>query len=127
MPSQPGEPFPDAGHVVVEYLADYEKRYELPVQRGVRVEGVHRGGPHLRVETDSGAWHARAVINATGTWSRPFLPSLPGGRACTGRQVRTVGYCRPADFAGRRFVVAGAGNSGAQIAADLALNGVETA
>jgi putative flavoprotein involved in K+ transport len=122
MPPQPGETFPDAGHVVA-YLAHYEKRYELPVQRGVRAEAVHRGGPLLRVETDSGTWQARAVISATGTWSRPFLPAVPG--AFTGRQLHTTGYRRPADFADQRVVVVGGGNSGAQIAADLTLNGVE--
>jgi putative flavoprotein involved in K+ transport len=125
MPTQPGETFPDAGHVVA-YLADYEKRYELPVQRGVRAEAVHRDGPLLRVETDSGTWRARAVISATGTWSRPFLPAVPGAMAFTGRQLHTTGYRRPADFAGRRVIVVGGGNSGAQIAADLTLNGVES-
>jgi putative flavoprotein involved in K+ transport len=124
MPPQPGETFPEAGHVVA-YLADYEKRYELPIQRGVRAEAVHRDGPLLRVETDSGTWRARTVISATGTWSRPFLPAVPGTRAFTGRQLHTTGYRSPADFAGQRVVVVGGGNSGAQIAADLTLNGVE--
>jgi len=57
MPVQLGETYPDAEHVV-GYLADYEKRYELPVERPVRVLGVHRDGGLLRVESDSGAWHA---------------------------------------------------------------------
>ncbi|MFD8501276.1 ArsO family NAD(P)H-dependent flavin-containing monooxygenase [Streptomyces sp. NPDC059687] len=119
MPRQAGEEYPDAAHVV-EYLCDYEKRYELPVQRPVRVLGVHRDGGMLRVETDSGAWHARAVISATGTWWRPFLPAVPGRRDFGGRQLHTVEYRSPLDFAGRRVIVVGGGNSGAQIAADLA-------
>ncbi|MFE1307619.1 ArsO family NAD(P)H-dependent flavin-containing monooxygenase [Streptomyces sp. NPDC058755] len=119
MPPQPGEVYPDAQHVV-DYLADYEKRYELPVERGVRVLGVHREGGKLRVETDSGTWHARAVISATGTWWRPFLPAVPGRTAFEGRQLHTVEYRRPQDVEGRRVVVVGGGNSGAQIAADLA-------
>lgn len=76
MPAQEGEVYPDAGHVV-SYLADYEKRYELPVQRGVWVSAVHRDGDFLRVETDSGDWRARAVVSATGTWTRPFLAGRP--------------------------------------------------
>lgn len=108
---------------MVEYLRDYEKRYELPVQRPVRVLGVHRDGGMLRVETDSGAWHARAVISATGTWWRPFLPAVPGRRDFGGRQLHTVEYRSPLDFAGRRVIVVGGGNSGAQIAADLTLDG----
>ncbi|MBE4741710.1 ArsO family NAD(P)H-dependent flavin-containing monooxygenase [Streptomyces caniscabiei] len=119
MPAQTGQEYPDAQHVV-EYLADCEKRYELPVERPVRVLGVHRDGGLLRVETDSGAWRARAVISATGTWWRPFLPAVPGRGAFGGRQLHTIEYRSPQDFAGRRVIVVGGGNSGAQIAADLA-------
>ncbi|MGW0917079.1 ArsO family NAD(P)H-dependent flavin-containing monooxygenase [Streptomyces sp. NPDC002784] len=119
MPPQAGEEYPLAEHVVT-YLRDYEKRYELPVVRPVRALGVHRDGQLLRVETDSGTWHARAVISATGTWWRPFLPAVPGRGVFEGRQVHTVEYRSPRDFAGQRVVVVGGGNSGAQIAADLA-------
>ncbi|GGT04033.1 monooxygenase [Streptomyces chromofuscus] len=119
MPHQTGEAYPDAAHVVA-YLRDYEKRYELPIQRPVRALGVHRDGELLRVETDSGTWHARAVISATGTWWRPFLPAVPGRAHFGGQQLHTVGYRQPRDFAGRRVIVVGGGNSGAQIAADLA-------
>ncbi|MET9817236.1 MULTISPECIES: ArsO family NAD(P)H-dependent flavin-containing monooxygenase [unclassified Streptomyces] len=119
MPPQEGEEYPDAGHVV-SYLRDYEKRYDLPIQRPVRVTGVHRHSELLRVETDSGTWRARAVISATGTWWRPFLPAVPGRADFRGEQLHTVEYRRPQDFAGRRVIVVGGGNSGAQIAADLA-------
>ncbi|AWZ03941.1 MULTISPECIES: ArsO family NAD(P)H-dependent flavin-containing monooxygenase [unclassified Streptomyces] len=119
MPAQEGEFYPDAAHVV-SYLADYEKRYELPVQRGVWVDAVHRDGDFLRVETDCGDWRARAVISATGTWTRPFLPAVAGRREFEGRQLHTVQYRSPAEFAGQRVIVVGGGNSGAQIAADLA-------
>ncbi|MCX4649236.1 MULTISPECIES: ArsO family NAD(P)H-dependent flavin-containing monooxygenase [unclassified Streptomyces] len=121
MPAQPGQTYPDAGHVV-DYLADYEKRYGLPVQHGTRVEAVRRDGDRLLVEADTGTWRARAVISATGTWTRPFLPSLPGRDVVTGQQLHTVNYRCPADFAGQRVIVVGGGNSGAQIAADLALD-----
>jgi putative flavoprotein involved in K+ transport len=122
MPAQPGETYPDAGHVV-DYLADYEKRYDLPVQHGVRVRAVRRDGERLLVDADSGTWRTHAVISATGTWSRPFLPAVPGRGVFTGRQLHTVNYHSPADFAGQHVIVVGGGNSGAQIAADLALDG----
>ncbi|NEC11515.1 NAD(P)/FAD-dependent oxidoreductase [Streptomyces sp. SID8014] len=122
MPAQAGETYPDAEHVV-EYLTDYEKRYNLPVQHGARVGAVHRDGERLLLEADSGTWRARAVISATGTWSRPFLPAVPGRGLFTGRQFHTVNYRSPADFAGQRVIVVGGGNSGAQITADLALDG----
>ncbi|MEU3206048.1 ArsO family NAD(P)H-dependent flavin-containing monooxygenase [Streptomyces cyaneofuscatus] len=122
MPAHAGETYPDAGHVV-NYLADYEKHYDLPVQHGTRVDAVRRDGERLLVETDSGTWRAKAIISATGTWSRPFLPAVPGRDSFAGRQLHTVDYRSPADLTGRRVIVVGGGNSGAQIAADLALDG----
>jgi putative flavoprotein involved in K+ transport len=122
MPTQGGETYPGAGHVV-DYLADYEKRYALPVQHGTRVRAVRRDGERLLVEADCGTWRTQAVISATGTWSRPFLPAVPGRGVFTGRQLHTVDYRSAADFAGQRVIVVGGGNSGAQIAADLALDG----
>ncbi|UYQ63390.1 ArsO family NAD(P)H-dependent flavin-containing monooxygenase [Streptomyces peucetius] len=119
MPPQPGEAYPDAPHVV-DYLADYEKRYELPVVRGESVRAVRPDGRFLRVETDAGAWRARAVVSATGSWSRPFVPALPGAQAFRGRLLHTVDYRGASAFAGQRVIVVGGGNSGAQIAADLA-------
>ncbi|MEV2255981.1 ArsO family NAD(P)H-dependent flavin-containing monooxygenase [Streptomyces sp. NPDC050147] len=124
MPAQSGEEYPDAGHVV-DYLADYEQRYGLPVLRPVRVDAVRPEGGRLRVEADAGVWSARAVISATGTWWRPFWPAVAGREVFTGRQLHTTGYRRPADFAGQRVIVVGGGNSGAQIAADLALADAE--
>ncbi|GAA2742198.1 ArsO family NAD(P)H-dependent flavin-containing monooxygenase [Kitasatospora cinereorecta] len=119
MPAQAGQAYPDAGHVA-RYLAEYEKRYELPVHRPVQVQTVGDAGDGgLLVRTDDGSWHARALISATGTWSRPFVPAVLGRDVFAGRQLHTHGYRRAEDFAGQRVVVVGGGNSGAQIAADL--------
>ena len=91
MPAQAGEPYPDAGHVV-DYLADYEKRYDAArPARHPRGRRTPRRRP-LLVEADSGTWRARAVVSATGTWSRPFLPAVPGRSAFAGRQLHTVNY-----------------------------------
>ncbi|HZF87754.1 ArsO family NAD(P)H-dependent flavin-containing monooxygenase [Streptomyces sp.] len=122
MPTRPGETYPDARHVV-DYLADYEKRYDLPVRHGTSVHAVRHDGERLLVEADEGSWRARTVVSATGTWSRPFLPAVPGRAVFRGRQLHTVNYRRPDDFTGQRVLVVGGGNSGAQIAADLALHG----
>ncbi|MEU0160976.1 ArsO family NAD(P)H-dependent flavin-containing monooxygenase [Streptomyces sp. NPDC006261] len=119
MPAQDGAEYPDAHHVV-QYLTAYEERYALPVQRPVQVKAVRRDGERLRVETDACVWSTRAVVSATGTWWRPFLPAVPGREVFTGRQLHTVQYRNPDEFAGQRVVVVGGGNSGAQIAADLA-------
>ncbi|MFJ9948365.1 ArsO family NAD(P)H-dependent flavin-containing monooxygenase [Kitasatospora sp. NPDC091207] len=119
MPGQTGSEYPDAAHVV-RYLAEYEKRYELPVHRSIWVEGVERGPAGLVVHTDADAtWQTQSLILATGSWQRPFVPAVPGRHDYTGRQLHTYGYRGAAAFTGQRVVVVGGGNSGAQIAADL--------
>ncbi|MER5641363.1 ArsO family NAD(P)H-dependent flavin-containing monooxygenase [Kitasatospora sp. NPDC002227] len=125
MPAQPGHDAPDAAHVAA-YLAEYEKRYELPVHRPVQVRTVvDAGDGGLLATTDDGTWHARALISATGSWTRPFLPAVPGREVFGGRQLHTTGYRDATEFAGQRVVVVGGGNSGAQIAADLAGHAAE--
>ena len=75
--------------------------------------------PGLIVQTDHGPLRARAVVNATGTWDRPFWPAVAGAAEFEGRQLHTHDYRGPADLADARVLVVGGGNSGAQIAADL--------
>ncbi|TDB91894.1 NAD(P)/FAD-dependent oxidoreductase [Actinomadura sp. KC216] len=111
--------YPPATHVV-DYLTAYEKRYDLPVHRPVRIEAVHRDGDLLRLDASTGSWQARHVVSATGTWGRPYLPYYPGRHEFQGRQLHTVHYRTPEQFHGQRVVIVGGGNSAAQILADLA-------
>lgn len=101
------------------YLAAYESRYGIPVVRPVHVESVHDGGGRLTIETDRGEWRARAVVSATGSWSSPIVPDVPGLAAFGGETLHSADYRGPAPFAGRRVIVVGAGNSAAQIVAEL--------
>lgn len=123
MPPPTGEGFPPAAHVV-DYLTRYEHRYQLPVHHGVRATAVRRADDdpdgRLLVETTAGAWAARAVVSATGTWGRPFVPRYPGMETFAGRQLHSSRYTGgPAGFAGQRVVVVGGGNTGAQLLAEL--------
>ncbi|MDF1503219.1 ArsO family NAD(P)H-dependent flavin-containing monooxygenase [Roseisolibacter sp. H3M3-2] len=102
------------------YLAEYERRYALPVERPVRVLGVHAERDALRVATDRGERRARAVVSATGGAGVPVVPDVPGRDAFAGETLHSSEYDGPARLAGKRVVVVGAGNSGAQIVADLA-------
>lgn len=103
----------------LDYLRRYEARYELPVERPVRVAAVRREGEELVVETDRGARHAAAVVSATGSWARPYVPAYPGRDEYRGEQLHSAHYRSPAPLAGRRVLVVGGGNSGAQILAEL--------
>lgn len=129
LPGRPMPPWPDgfppASHVV-DYLSAHESRYDLPVERPVRVTGVTREGPHLVVASGDRAWRARRVISATGTWQQPFWPIYPGASEFTGRQLHTVGYRAPTDFTGQHVVVVGGGNSAAQLVADISTEATTT-
>ena len=107
------------GAEIIEYLRRYEERYELPLERPVRVEAVRSDGEYLKVETDRGAWRCAAVVSATGSWESPYLPHYPGQEEFRGVQLHSAGYRTPEPFAGRRILVVGGGNSGAQIQAEL--------
>ena len=104
---------------VLDYLAAYESRYALPILRPVTVDAVRDAGVRLALDTSAGEWRARAVVGATGTWSKPFVPRPPGSGRFAGLQLHSARYDGPGRFAGRRVVVVGGGNSGAQIVAEL--------
>ncbi|WP_432499046.1 NAD(P)-binding domain-containing protein [Kineococcus auxinigenes] len=112
----PGAP---AARVVPAYFAAYEETLGHPVHRPVRVREVRPAGPRLLVATDAGRYAARAVVNATGTWTRPFRPYYPGAEGFAGRQLHTVDYRGPEEFAGQHVVVVGGGVSAVQHLAEL--------
>jgi len=113
-----------AHRAVPAYFAEFETSTGLEVQRPVRV---------TRVEDDPSAapasWRpllvhsvgrdgqerpvlrTRAVLNATGTWTRPFVPSVPGAGSFRGRLLHTAGYVAAEEFAGLRVAVVGGGIS----------------
>ena len=103
----------------VAYLAAYEKRYALPVERSVRVRAVHREDEGFRLETSADTIRARSLVSATGTWANPVLPELPGRERFAGVVLHSAHYAGPEPFTGRRVVVVGGGNSGAQVLAEL--------
>ena len=72
-------------------------------------------GERLRIETDRGVVSARGLINATGTWERPFIPRYPGAESFDGRQVHTKDYSSAQDFAGQHVLVVGGGISAVQL------------
>jgi NADPH-dependent 2,4-dienoyl-CoA reductase/sulfur reductase-like enzyme len=104
---------------IVGYLADYEERYGLPVYRPVRVEGVYRAGDGLAVKAGPARIRARAVVSATGTWEKPYVPDYPGRNIFRGEQLHSAFYRSREPFFGKRVLVVGGGNSGAQILAEV--------
>jgi len=110
-----------ANVVVPAYFSHYEREHDLPVLRPVRVDRVEPAGDLLRVRAGSREWLTRTLVNATGTWSQPHLPSYPGGATFAGEQLHTHDYPGPEHFRGRRVVVVGGGASAVQLLGELAL------
>lgn len=105
---------------MLDYLAQYERRYELPIQRPIRVKDIERAEDALELITDEGRFSARNVVSATGTWSKPYIPDILGRKIYSGTHVHSAFYVGPDDFAGQNVLVVGGGNSGAQIMAEIA-------
>ncbi|MGW5879935.1 flavin-containing monooxygenase [Nocardiopsis terrae] len=118
----PGEPdrYPVRDEVAA-YLRDYAAGLDADVRYGQRVAGVERSGNGFLLTTADGSrFEAVTVVCATGGFTRPHRPDLPGLTDFTGTVVHTADYRSPAPFTGQRVVVVGGGNSGVQIATELA-------
>lgn len=109
-----------ANIAVPAYFAAYERAHDLPVVRPVRVERVDHEDGILVVRAGESEWRARTLVNATGTWTHPFLPHYPGMETFLGEQLHTVDYPGPAHFAGKRVLVVGGGASAVQFLGALA-------
>ncbi|MFE6157501.1 NAD(P)-binding domain-containing protein [Streptomyces sp. NPDC056486] len=115
------DPARPSSEVIQEYFDAYERRFDLRVHRPVDVHQVRAGdGGRLLVETSAGTWATRTLINATGTWDRPFWPRYPGQDTFRGRQLHTAVYPGPEAFKGQRVIVVGGGASGTQHLMEIA-------
>jgi cation diffusion facilitator CzcD-associated flavoprotein CzcO len=102
------------------YLAGYARRHGIEPELGVVAERVDRTGDGYTVSTDAGPRQAATVVVATGYQRVPVVPAWPGTENFRGELLHSSGYRSPAPYRGKRVLVVGTGNSGAEIAADLA-------
>ncbi|MDK4337632.1 NAD(P)-binding domain-containing protein [Corynebacterium accolens] len=128
----PGMPAPladassPASQVVASYYGAYEDKFQLRPYRPARVRSVHASHdePEPRgaflVTLESGEqFSADAIVNATGTWDRPYIPYIPGIGSFGGRQLHTKDYSAAEDFAGQHVLVVGGGLSAVQFLLEL--------
>ncbi|GAC1460006.1 MAG: hypothetical protein PVSMB10_17560 [Pseudarthrobacter sp.] len=112
----PAEP---SSEFLSRYFDAYERELGIEVLRPVKVTAVAREDTdpagRLRISSDRGDWSANAVINATGTWTRPFWPIYPGRSTFLGRQLHVADYVSAEEFRGKHVIVA---MDGTQVAAE---------
>jgi len=105
---------------LIEYFHDYADAHGIDVRTGVRVDRID---PGWQLTTPGGVLQAETVIVATGYNGAPYIPDWPGRDGFTGDLVHSSQYRNPAPYRDRDVLVVGAGNSGAEIATDVAEGG----
>ncbi len=122
----PGMPFPaPPGHLpdrdeVADYLERYAERMDLPVRPSCRASALARSGERYFVYADGVRYEAESVVVATGPFHRPRIPDAARKLAPGIHQLHSSEYRNPFDIPAGSVLVVGAGNSGAQIALELA-------
>jgi putative flavoprotein involved in K+ transport len=105
---------------LIEYLAGYADAHGIDVRTNVR---VNRIDPGWILDTTAGAMDAETVVVATGYNGAPFIPDWPGLDGFRGELIHSSEYRNAAAFRSRDVLTVGAGNSGAEIATDVADGG----
>ncbi|MFD3191408.1 flavin-containing monooxygenase [Sedimentitalea sp. HM32M-2] len=125
----PGLPIPASAGTypsrqqVIDYLEDYAAHFRLRISFGTRLRRLTPGAA-WQVETDDQTLQAENVVMCTGFAQRPHRPRWPGDDRFAGSLLHSADYDCPAPFAGKRLLVVGFGNSGGEIALDLAEAGI---
>lgn len=101
------------------YYEKYEKHFELPIIRPVRVDIVEEKNGRFYVRTNGVQFSARGIINATGTWKTPHCPKYPGWETFIGRQLHTGEYKSAEEFIGKHVVIVGGGISAIQLLGEI--------
>jgi len=122
----PGWRFPATGwsfptkDEMADYLEAYAARFELPVRNGVRVERLSRHDGRFTIEAGGRCFKADRVVVASGAYGTPRIPRFAAELDPRVLQLHSTEYRNPAQLQEGGVLVVGAGNSGAEIAFELA-------
>ena len=117
----PGDPdsYPTRDEVIA-YLDDYAEALALPVQPGSAVRSLRKNGDRFELVLDDRVVEADQVVVATGPFQRPRVPQFASDLAPDVFQIHSANYRSPADVPQGTVLVVGGGNTGYQIARELA-------
>lgn len=110
--------YPGKDHVL-NYLKEYEQRYQLPVKRPVHIKYISKRKGLFIITANEGIYRSKTVISATGTWKKPYIPNYKGVNVYEGQQLHSAFYQSPDQLKGNKTLIIGGGNSGAQILAEV--------
>lgn len=105
---------------VADYLERYANRFSLPVQMETTVHKVQKINNTFEISTDKGVFHSEHVIIAPGAFQKPFIPSISQNLSQEVFQIHSSQYQSPEMIPEGSVLVVGGGNSGTQIATELA-------
>jgi putative flavoprotein involved in K+ transport len=124
--SLPGMAFPSPRDTyptkddVAAYLKTYASAFDLPVRLNARVTALTKRDGGYHVATADEGFTASCVVIATGPFQVPFIPPIAGDLDETVAQIHSADYRNPAQLPDGHALVVGGGNSGFQIAEELA-------
>jgi putative flavoprotein involved in K+ transport len=122
----PGMPFPGSPWAyptkdeIADYLEAYARAFELPVRTGVKVDRLAKTGERFEVRGGQHTLFAENVVMATGAFNNPRVPSFARDVDKSIVQLHSKEYRNPSQIQKGAVLVVGAGNSGAEIAIELA-------
>jgi putative flavoprotein involved in K+ transport len=105
---------------MADYLESYAGKFHLPVRMNTRVERLHKANGRYRVETSNGVYDADQVVVAAASYQKPRIPEFARDLGDDVVQLHSHQYQNPAQLPDGPVLLVGAGNSGAEIAMDLA-------
>lgn len=130
--SLPGFPFPAPDDYyptkdeMADYLQAYADRFDLPVRHETRVDTLTRIDDSYVLTADSQRFHTNHVVVATGPFHHPHIPDFADKLTPSITQFHSKEYRTPDQLPDGPVLVVGAGNSGAEIATELASTGQRT-
>jgi putative flavoprotein involved in K+ transport len=105
---------------VADYLRDYARELDLPVELDTRVDSLTRDGDGFVARSGDKEIRAEQVVIATGPFQLPFTPPIADRLDRALVQIHSDDYRNPDTLPTGRTLVVGAANSGQQIALELA-------
>ncbi len=122
----PGWPFPAAGwsyptaRETADYLEAYAARFDLPVRTRTTVDRLTKDGDRYLVEAGGQRFKADQVVVATGFYGQPTVPDFASELDPRIVQMHSSEYRDPSQLEPGGVLLVGAGNSGADIAMEVA-------